>query len=364
MKLLVLGGYGYAGTELCRAALTWLDADLMVAGRNGARARAAAAALAGDFPGRTIDWAEVDAGDKAGMIAAFDGVDIIAVVAPIVDTIATVAEAALAAGADLIDILVHDAMPGPLEPLAERFAAAGRQMITQAGVHPGLPAAMVRAAAPGFDVLRAARIGMAFRGGFDSAEAVAEVFGAVAPDKPALLENGVWRKAGWRDTRLMEFGPGFGRKGAYPLPLLELTRLEMPGLTDLGLFAAGFNWFVDWIVFPAAYVAAKIRPGLGTSFFARAFVWGADRFDRGPPGIVLRLEAEGEKDGAPRREVLELRGNDGMVMTGQAVAAVLGQYRDGVLGPPGLKLQALCVDPGRMIADLEKMGVTVRREVG
>ena len=47
------------------------------------------------------------------------------------------------------------------------------------------------------------------------------------------------------------------------------------------------------------------------------------------------------------------------VRTAAAAAACLLQYLDGSIRRPGLSLQALAVEPGRFLTDLQKLGATV-----
>src|SRR5690606_32309609 len=59
-RAVVLGGYGTFGERICRALARDGRAALVVAGRDGAKARAFAERLRQDFPGRSIDAAELD----------------------------------------------------------------------------------------------------------------------------------------------------------------------------------------------------------------------------------------------------------------------------------------------------------------
>jgi saccharopine dehydrogenase (NAD+, L-lysine-forming) len=74
-----------------------------------------------------------------------------------------------------------------------------------------------------------------------------------------------WQRANWLGTsglRYFDFGPPFGRRFAMPMSLEEMRLLPetFPSLSQTGFYVGGFNWFVDWLVFPLAFVALKLFP--------------------------------------------------------------------------------------------------------
>ena len=252
-----------------------------------------------------------------------------------------VAEAALAAGADMIDILVHDAMPGRLEPLGPRIAAAGRQMITKAGCHPGLPAALVRAAAA---ESRHARGGARRHGG---ARRLRQPRGCgrgvqrARPESPGaagarpLADGYVARHAPLRVRRRVRADGGLsaaaaGDETARPAGA-HRTRVVRRRVQLVHRLAGRSR---------RAYIAAKIRPGLGRRLVcARCSVWGADRFEQivrqhGPAGCGWR--GAGRRRTARRRAVvLELRSDDdghGASTGAGGGPALLRQYAAGLTG--------------------------------
>ena len=72
-----------------------------------------------------------------------------------------------------------------------------------------------------------------------------------------------------------------------------------------------------------------------------------------------RLEAKGLRGGIPRTVYLSLSHADLYTLAAAPVVACLHQYLDGTIRRPGLWLQADAVNPERLLADVEKMGVKV-----
>src|SRR5688572_607180 len=101
LRVLVLGGYGNFGGYVCRALADDARLQLIVAGRNRARAEAFAAALGAANP---AEAATVDIAEPAAAIAACRPELVIHTVGPFQGQDYRVAEAAMACGADYCDL--------------------------------------------------------------------------------------------------------------------------------------------------------------------------------------------------------------------------------------------------------------------
>ena len=162
--VLILGGYGNAGLEIARLLASQSRCRMILAGRNGDRARNAAAQLNAESKTTCISGLEVDAASRSSLLKAFQGVDIVLVAAATIAYTRTVAEAALKAGIDYFDIQISTpAKRLALEALRERIIQAGRCFITDGGFRPGIPAAMVRYAAGQIAGLESAPVASVFQ---------------------------------------------------------------------------------------------------------------------------------------------------------------------------------------------------------
>lgn len=365
--LLLLGGYGHTGRALARHLLAQTDARLVIAGRSRARAEQAAAEWSVRHPGRVRGLA-ADAADRASLERAFSGVDLVAVVSSTSRHTANLAAAALEHGLDWIDAQYSAAKLATLQALSPRLEAAGRCFLTDGGFHPGLPALLVRAAAPRFDRLTAAHVGSVIQVDWASLslspETLEEFVGEFLDYLPLHFRSGRWRRAGWLEmamSRWSDFGHGFGRRYGVPMFLEELRPLpeQLPDLEQLGFYVGGFNWAVDWVLMPLALGLTRLAPRRGLRPAARLMDWGLRRFSRPPFGTLLKLEATGLKDGATARLEISLYHPDGYELTAVPMAACLLQWLDGSIRRPGLWFQALSADPPRLLADMQRMGVQV-----
>ena len=366
--IVILGGYGNTGRALARLLLEHSQVHLVLAGRNGEKALKEAAGWNERFPGERVRGLAADAADAESLRRAFTGAELVVVASSTSPVAGTVAEAALEAGLDYMDPQISRHKLAVLREMAPRIEAAGRCFVTDAGFHPGLPAALVRFAATRFDRLRSARVGSVIQIDWNTltfSDATLEELVTEFRDYQSLhYERGRWRPMGWLESFRpvwMTFGHGFGRRYTMPMFLEELRPLPdlVPGLEETGFFVGGFNWFVDWVLLPIGMGLLWVWPRGGGKPFGRMMEWGLRRFSRPPYGTLLRLEACGSKGGAESSLVVSVYHGNGYVLTAAPMVACLLQVLDGSARRQGLHFQALLAEPVRLLEDLKRMGVEV-----
>ena len=362
-RVLILGGYGSVGRSLTRLLLKETQVEVIIAGRRKEKADEFAAALSQEFPGNRASSRCIDASDQASLIEAFQDVQLIIVLTTTPNLVKQIAQAALVSGCDYLDILVSESTYRDLDALSSSIRQQKSIFITQAGFHPGLPAVFVRYGAQYFDKYEKAKIGMAMNARFERAEQAAEIILLVSEFKADIFEAGSWRKATYKDAVNMEMGNRFGKMQLFPIQMIEIKRTqEMFNLDETGVYASGFNWFVDNVVFPLILVTQKIKKGLATGWLTKLFVWGVNTFSSSCPGVVFLNEAEGMKDGKRTKVRIVAEHDDAYLFTAIPVVACLKQYFDGAI-PVGLWMMGHVVDEKTLCSDMEKMGVRVETEI-
>lgn len=362
-NILVLGGYGGAGSAISRLILKMTPADLIVAGRREDRARGLAEALNREFSGDRATYTQADASDPPSLREAFRGADLVIDAATTVPFVEMTARAAIAAGSDWIDIHYPQAGVAVLEGLRPEIEGAGLVFVTQAGFLPGLPSVLAQAAEGRFTRYRKAAAYVAMRTDFEAGGAALEFVEALGEYSAEVFRDGRWRGAGAREVRKVDFGPPLGVKTCYPTTLAEMRGLpEMLGVEELGAYVAGINWFVDGVVTPLAYLLGRVKSGLGRDRLAGLLVWGSKRFT--PPGeaVAVVLEAEGERGGEEVLVRLRAGHDDVYGFTAMPVVALLLQILDGKARKPGLLMMGHLVDPVRLLEDLVRMGAELEEE--
>lgn len=367
-KIVILGGYGNTGRALARLLLEHSDVSLVLCGRSGERASAEAATWNGRYPGARVLGVAADARDRASLLRAFSGAEVVVVASSTAAVVANVAEAALEVGLDYLDPQYSRDKLRLLRSMAPRFEAAGRCFVTDGGFHPGLPAVLVRFAATQIERLTTARVGSVIQIDWKDLEigssTVDELIAEFRDFQSMTYEDGRWRSLGWLESlrpEWMRFGHAMGRRYTMPMYLEEMRSLPdmIPSLEQTGFYVGGFNPVVDWVVIPLGWLLAWLSPGAGSRIFGRMLLWGLRGFSRPPYGTLLQLEASGTHHGVPMALRLIVYHQDGYVLTAAPMVACLFQMLDGTARRPGLHCQALLVEPDRMLTDLIRLGIDV-----
>ena len=367
--ILVLGAAGMTGRVLNPLLLTHTDARLVLAGRDAAALARAASGLG--QPGRVTTRALDATAAGADLAAAFAGVDLLVIVAPVTHSLPRLVRAAAAAGADTLDIQFSPAKVAALRALEPELAAAGRTAITDGGFHPGLPAVLARAVADEFSTVRSVRIGSVIQEDWRALrprpETAREFMEIIAGTQPAHFVDGRWLREPVTSSAALarfDFGPPFGARRCYAMGLEEmrLWSASRPGLVSAGFYVGGFNPVVDYVVLPLLIAGHHLAPARSAGPLARLLLAGLRGFSRPPYGTLLRLEAEGQRAGQPHRLVLSVFHRNSYALTAMCLAAAIRQWADGSARGPGVRLQALVVEPRRFLRDLERFGATVTEE--
>ena len=363
--ILILGGSGNAGKLMAHYLLQETDTHLVLGGRSLAKAQAAADELNSRFPGGRVSARELDAADKEALRQAFGDIRMVVVASSTVIYMENVVTAALEAGIDYFDVQFSTRKVRYLQSMDEVAKRAGLCFVTEGGFHPGVPAALVRWAGRHFDRLTRARVGSVIQIDW-SKLVIADSTASEMVDEFSEFEgwkmvNGTWKPVPWSQVEIlkMDFGAPFGRRFTYGMFLEEMRPLPelVPGIQEAGFYVGGFNWFVDGIVFPIMPVLLKLRL---RKLVERLLLWGLISFSKPPYGTLLKLEADGEKDGRQAHAELLLAHPDGYVFTAVPAVASLLQILDGSARKPGVHMQALVVDPVRFLEDMKRMGIEVR----
>jgi saccharopine dehydrogenase (NAD+, L-lysine-forming) len=269
-------------------------------------------------------------------------------------------------GIDYFDIQYSTKKNVTLRAMSDEIKAAGRCFIMDGGFHPGLPAAIIRYAAQFFDSIEKAIVGSVIQVDWSkltlSESTAYEFIEELSDFKLLIYQEGRWKQIkflGTFDTIKMDFGGVFGRRYCVPMFLEELSEipLEYPSLQETGFYVGGFNWFVDWLVFPLSYLGMRLFPQKSKKLITSLMNWGLKRFSRPPYGTLLKVESQGKQEAKAKQVDITTHHEDGYVFTAIPVVACLLQYLEGAYEKPGLWTQANIVEPNRFMAELERLGI-------
>lgn len=363
-KIIILGGTGQTGRLIAHHLLERSDAIVTIASRRLERAEEVAADLGRERPDR-VKAAAVDAADAASLAIALAGQTLLVVAAPTTAHVATVARAALDAGVDYLDVQLGAKKFATLQSLAPEIEAKDLCFITEAGFHPGLPAALVRFAAAHLDSIETATTACYLSIGRDIpfSDAVEELVEIFRSYNAQVFKDGHWTAPGAYQMRKIAFGGDIGTRSCYSMFFEELRPLpeRYPSLRETGFFMAGTHWFTDAVIFPLAFVLLKIVPNAKRTI-GRLLWWGMTRFQKPPYRTELIVQASGTHAGQKTEFEAAVAHRDAYELTAIPVAAAILQYLEG-LRRPGLHMMGHLADPRRLFTDMKRMGVKVRTTV-
>ncbi len=366
--VMVLGGYGITGSRIADLLLRETDARVVIAGRRLAEAKRLADRLSSGTAGERVSAVLADTTDSKLLEQAFGEVDLVVVASSTSADVRTVTQAAIEAGTDYLDIQGSATKVRFLESVADVIEQNGRCFITDSGLHPGLPAALVRFAAGFMNRIQRANVASIIQLDWRNLElsraTTTEFAGELVAYRPRRYKQGEWVQS-WRDSREYAFGAPFGTRSVRPLFLEELRPLPelYPSLTETGYYIGGFNWFVDSVVMPLGWMGLRLAGDRAAPPLGRLLGWGLRRFSPPPFGTVFLIEANGWKKG----RLVSVRGSvahdDAYTLTAISVVACLRQYLDGSIRKAGLWYQALAVEPRRFLTDIERLGARVEYDL-
>ncbi len=363
--ILILGGSGNTGEKIARLLLDYSDVQITLAARNENKLRQLAEKL-GQL--ERVSWKTVDASDKSALVQSFTGVDMVVFAASTALFTENIASACIEAKCDYLDIQYSNSKVKILKSMVEKIKASGQCFISEAGFHPGLPAALVRYANSQLDVLESAITYSAISMDMNNVELTdatkQEFIRELQGYDAAFFHDGQWKKANmWttRDFKKIDFGEPAGKKWCIPMMFEEIRNLPevIPTLKETSFYITGFGWIMDWIITPFSMIMVKLFPKVMEKPMGNLFTWAWKKTSKPPFYTIMKLKANGIKNKNKTQLEITLFHEDGYWFTAIPVVACLLQYLDGIIQKPGLHWMGQLVDPTRLLDDLKKLGIKI-----
>ncbi|MBE0684078.1 MAG: saccharopine dehydrogenase NADP-binding domain-containing protein [Anaerolineales bacterium] len=355
--LLILGGYGYTGKFLAKHLLAQTDANIIISGRSLEKAKS----FADELNSPRVTVRRVDASDSDSLAQALQNVNLCLVAAPTTHHAETVVRACIDARVDYLDVQFSSKKLNALYARENEIKQAGLCFVTEAGYHPGLPAALIRYAATKMDILESAvTAGYLNMNNIPYTEAVDELMEAFLDYQAQVYKNGVWTKPTSWEMRSFNFGKDLGKRTCYSMFFEELRNLPTmyPSLKETGFYISGSNWLADLIVTPLVFVGIKLAPKRGLRPLGKLMWWAMGK-SRPPYLVALKVEAKGLLNGKQAEAQIRVAHPDGYELTAIPVVAYLSQYLDGSSRKPGVHMMGHIAEPVRLFQDMRKMGAEI-----
>ncbi len=371
-NILILGGSGNAGIKIADLLLKNTGISITLAARNEKKLEIVTHQLNEQYSNDRVSYVYADASDKDSLLRAFEGNDMVVVASGTAKYVEIVASVALNTEVDYLDIHYSTKKMKILKSMEADIKNKGKCFITEAGFHPGLPAALVRFGALQFDEIHTALIGSVIRQDWNSMDVspstAMEFVQELTDFQSVFYKDGEWRRANMVSTKdfiEMEFMEPYGKQLCAPMFFEEMLEISetYPSLTHTGFYIAGFSKFIDMVIMPFVFMMLKIAPQLALNPMAKLMYWSLGTFSKPPFATIVKLEASGVKDSEPKEIELQLSHEDGYWFTAIPVVACLLQYLDGYIRKPGLWTMGNLVEPTRLMNDMKRMGIMVSEAI-
>ena len=300
--VLVVGGYGAVGSELCRILSRDGDVNLVVGGRDGQKASRLATELGARS--RVVDVTDPDA-----CASALEDTDVVVncfvdVVEPCLD----LPEAAIARGIYYLDpAAVPRAYLERLLALGERAEAGGATLVTALGVNPGIPALLAIYVAKVFDRVDSVEVyfTMGSKLGGLSPLSLRGV-GLMTKARPLQWRDGDWRKPSLSGKRRF-VGVPFERQVYFGPAMITPDLLDVPRIIRSQDFAffSGMEKTLQGIVFLLGIKLGATKTHRRAERFLRLLRW-LGKGDDATNDTGLEVVVAGEKDGRRQRRLASM----------------------------------------------------------
>jgi hypothetical protein len=349
----------------------WLEASsgrVIIVAPDASTARAQASALPAADGDDRIEARSADAARAEAIAEAVRGADWLVIALDDLDRLPPIIEGALRAGASCVDLGTTPGRDAIWAKYRDRFVEAGKLVITEAGVQPGLPGVLLRSLTRDRPaILR-----------LDLATALRPRCPPGAPMPPSTV--GLLRRFVVRPTvyasgypaldlqgvffpyRYFWFHAPFGKQTvspAGPMPEVAAVAAENPHIRRIRCVVGGLDATTMWVGLPLIYpllvaFGRWLRPLLA-KFLYYGFM---RRFSTSPHGVALRGEATGHVDA---RASVEIQHDDEHALAADVVSTLLHRL-EGAGPEPGVHLMAYAVgDPDAFLERLETLGARLHR---
>jgi saccharopine dehydrogenase-like NADP-dependent oxidoreductase len=261
--ILVLGGYGFFGQRISSALARNESLRVLIAGRDHARAAAAAAALG--LPPEQALRLDARGGDLAATLRRLRVEVLIHTAGPFQGQDYAVARAAIDAGSHYVDLADGRQFVTGIRALNEEASRRGLTITSGASSVPALSGAVVDRHSPEFARLESISIGISSGAKAPGLATVRGVF-SYAGKPLRVLQDGTWVTAfGWLGLERHRFPPPLGTRwlGTCDVPDLDVLPERFPTartVTFQAGFASAAGHLTLWAL--AGLVRARLLPDM------------------------------------------------------------------------------------------------------
>ena len=360
--VVVIGGYGNFGEIISSRLASAPGIRLVVAGRDGAKARDLADSIG-------ASGEEIDSNDPnlANTLRSLGAQVVINCAGPFQNADYRVARAAIGAGTHYIDIADGRRFVCDIDTLDSAARKAGVAVISGASSVPALSSAVVNSHLHEFSRLDSIETGISASEKIPGTATVAGVLSYVGKAFDVLRDGKQSRVFGWQGLRRERFGEPAGNRwlGSCDVPDLELFPAHYKNVQTV-TFSAGLGLSVThlgtWLLSGLARVGILSRPEKYAARLAR-LATSLQRFGDGTSAMYVRMSGIGNGgEKLTQRWGLIAQNNDGVHIPCLAAVALCRKLVDSDSIEPGARACFGLLSLDEYLAELEGLSISISSE--
>ncbi|MCB1174311.1 MAG: hypothetical protein KDK39_12130 [Leptospiraceae bacterium] len=307
MNIAILGGYGIMGQQLARVWLTGTDGSVLLLGRRADALYQCMENFRSDFKKERVKGEPVDARDPSAVADACrkNHADWLIFALDSAKLLEPCIEAALLARTHCLDLTITPGKDFIWQSRRSAFQAAGLIAITEAGLQPGLPGVLLRAAIQAQPtaqtIVLSTFLKIKIPPDLPMPASMVDLMDSFR-QTPALYRHGQRRVDWWAllfPYRWQRLTPPFGlcTLSTVALPEIEIIARRHPQIAQIRYQVGGFNLLANWLAIPLMVPFLWIGGRYIQRLLAKILYYGVLRpFTKPPFGVAMQVIAiEGGK---------------------------------------------------------------------
>ncbi len=346
-QVLILGGSGRIGSSVAADLIHHTEAEIVVAGRNGAAGERVCQSL-----GDRGQFLALDLADSDRLRAAIAHANLVIHCAgPFHYRDTSVLQTCIDSGVNYIDVSDHPSFTRKATACSDAAAQAGITAIVNTGIFPGISNSMVRQDVEALDTADHIHLSYVVAGSGGAGVTVMRTT-FLGLQKPfQAWSNGTWKTVQpYSDRETIEFPPPYGKTGVYWFDMPETFTLPsifpvQSVVTKFGTVPDFYNvltwsvarWWHPWLLKQTAVI----------EFLSQVSHFMTDVSDRfSGIGVAIRSEVTGTKNGMPAQSCSTLVHGNTAIAAGYGTGSVAQLLLSKQLQKPGVWVveQALPTD--------------------
>lgn len=353
-RILIVGGYGKAGTNIAKLLIKNSSNTITLAGRNSSKAQKVAEGLNHEFHTKQAHGISLDIANITDLRTILSLYDILIVCLPFPKNSPAIVETIVNADINYIDLVPDKSKNHLFKKHHFKLTSHGRTCLLEAGWEPGLPALLVRLANQKLNTqAKKVNIHAVYRDRDMPAGSIADIIGN-ANFKQQIFEANQWKKISMLNTNFMNLPEPWGRMMGFPTELSELQELPQKlNLDSLKLYQGGHNWISDLILFLLT-VFGFTKGSFVFNQGVKLFQWANQTFTNpASAGIIKVMASNSNESVTVTASNMDLYKSTAIPV----VASVLLMNQEAI--NPGTGFMGQCLPPQKTTDLIKEMGITI-----